>query len=207
MPDASSQPEYHPDISEFIEWVQAHSIQGTLGPGSLVNHPFMPRPRLETYLKENGRTKTLLRALFPGRDPPIASEEIWRHCIRVFAILLLIGKGTFIQHFLQHDQLWDSKLPFISDRCFPLTTGSDYFFESFCKKQWHFCPYTFRRNVIDARLEKECILPIVSKELLGDGGSASTYKIKLHPAYDDLSTSTVNGVRLALTSYRDALVR
>lgn len=206
MPNASSQPEYHPDISDFIEWVHAHSVLGTLGPSPLVNHPFMPHARLETYLKENGRTKKLLHALFPGRDPPIAPEEIWRHCIRVFAILLLIGKGTFIQHFLQHDQLWDSKLPFISDRSFPLTTGDDSFFESFCRKQWHFCPYTFRRDVIDAHLEKEYILPIVSKELLGDGGSASTYKIKLHPAYDLLGACTVNGgVRFALTSYPDAL--
>ncbi len=205
MPNASAQPDYHPDISEFIKWVQDQSIQGTLGPSPLVNQPFMPGPRLETYFKENSRTKTLLRALFPNRDPPITPEEIWRNCIRVFAILLLIGKGTFIQHFVQHDQLWDSKLPFVSDRGFPLTTGIDSFFEPFCRQQWHFCPYTFRQNIIDAHIGKECVLPIVSKELLGDGGSASTYKIKLHPAYDKLSASTVNdGVRFARTFYRDA---
>jgi hypothetical protein len=198
MSNDLSQPDWDPDISEFMRWVESQSVIGTLGPVSAVNCPFMPLPRLETYLKEGSRTRRLLGALFPHRELPVGPEDIWRNCIKVFSILLLIGKGSFIQHFVQHDQLWDAKLPFLSrPRHFPPSTGKDNFFESFSKKQWHFCPYVFRYNEINAQLEKECILPIIHKQQLGDGGSALTYKIKLHPAYDYLTASTdIRRVRL-----------
>jgi hypothetical protein len=191
MSDEQLQPDWNPDISEFIRWVKDKSVTGTLGPVPAVNHPFMPLPRLETYLKDGKRTRVLLQALFPNGDLPVEPEEVWRHCIKVFSILLLIGKGHFIQHFVQHEQLWDSKLPLLpTPSHFPLATGNNQFFEAFFKQQWHFCPFTFHHNEINTHLEKECILPIVHKEQLGDGGSALTYKIKLHPAYDDLTGPT-----------------
>lgn len=191
MPNAPGQPVYDPEISGFIKWVESHSEHGTLGPDPAHKISFMPLPRLVSYLKENNKTKRLLRALFPNSDPPIEPEEVWRNCIRVFSILLLIGRGSFIRHFVQHDQLCDSKLPFSSPPPhFPSEAGDDGFFDAFSRRQWHFYPHTFRRNVIDAQIEKECILPIVHKELLGDGGSALTYKIKIYPDYDDLLKPT-----------------
>ena len=195
MSNPSSQPAFHPDISAFLEWVESNSVTGTLGPASAVNHPFMPLAKLERYLKEKNRTRTLLRALFPNRDPPIEPEEIWHHCIRVFSILLMIGKADFIQYFVKHAQLSDSKLPFHRPSHFPPTPAGDDFVDSFFEQQWRFCPHTFSRTDIDVHLEKECVLPIVSKELLGDGGSSSTYKIELHPDYDDLAISTGMQVR------------
>jgi hypothetical protein len=189
MPNAPGQPAYDREISTFVEWVRDQSIKGTLGSDPDVKHPFMPLARLENYLKEKDgdRTKRLLRASFPNSDPPIEPEDVWRNSIRVFSILLLIRKVDFIPAFVQHDQLWDSKLPFFSPpRHFPPAPGDDGFFASFCKQQWHFYPHTFQQNVIKAQLEREYILPIVYKEQLGDGGSATTYKIRLHPAYDHL---------------------
>jgi hypothetical protein len=200
MSNPLPQPTYHPDISAFMRWVENQSVKGTLGPVPAVNHPFMPLPRLETYLKDGNRTRALLQALFPYRQPPIEPEEVWRNCIRVFSILLLIGKGEFIQHFVQHGQLWDSKLPFSSAQHFPPTASGGAFFDLFYQKQWHFCAYTFDRSVIEAHLEKQRILPIVFKEQLPGGGSALTYKIRLHPAYDYLTPPTdIRRVCLALT--------
>jgi hypothetical protein len=191
MPHAPCDPAYDPDISKFIGWVQTQSVPGNLGADPDVKHPFMPLPRLEKYLKEGNTTKRLLQALFPTSEPPIGPEEVWRTCIRVFSILLLVGRGSSIPHFVQHDQLWDSKLPFLSPPLhFPPTAGDDTFFDLFFKQQWHFYPHTFLRNVIDHQIDKECILPIVDMEKLGDGGSALTYKIKLHPAYDNLEAPT-----------------
>lgn len=183
----ASDPAYDPDITKFINWVEKSSDNGTLGPGLAVERPFMPLGRLESYLKDGNITKTILRALFPNSEPSIGPQEVWRNCLRVFSILLLIRKGSFIPHFVQHDQLWDSRLPFLSPpRHFPTAAGDDGFFDAFSKQQWQFCPHTFQQNAINAQLEKEYILPIVQKEQLGDGGSARTYKIKLHPAYDHL---------------------
>ena len=163
MSDAPCQRAFDPDISKFIGWVQSQSVPGILGADPDVKHPFMPLPRLEKYLKEGNTTKRLLRALSPDSEPPIEPEEVWRTCIRVFSILLLIGRGSFIPHFVQHDQLWDSKLHFFHPpRHFPPTADGDAFFASFFKKQWHFCPHTFRRSVTDAQIDKECILPVVA---------------------------------------------
>lgn len=203
-----TQPDWDPDISEFMRWVETQSVIGILGPVSSVNCPFMPLPRLETYLKEGNRTRRLLEALFPNRELPVEPEGIWRNCIKGFSILLLIGKGTFIQHFVQHDQLWDAKLPFLTPPPhFPPAAGDKRFFESFSKQQWHFCPYVFRHNDINAQLEKECILPIILKQQLGDGGSALTYQIKLHPAYDYLTAATdIRRVRLKTPPHFKSLV-
>jgi hypothetical protein len=190
--------DWDPYISEFMRWVEWQSVSGTLDPVSAVHCPFMPLPRLETFLKEGNRTRRLLEALFPNYELPVEPEEIWPRCIKVFSILLLIGKGSFIQHFVQHDQLWDAKLPFLSrPRHFPPSARDDNFFESFSKRQWQFCPYVFRYNEINAQLEKERILPIIHKQQLGEGGSVLTYQIKLHPAYDYLTPATnIRRVRL-----------
>lgn len=187
MSNAPCQSAVDPDILKFIGWVQTHSVPGILGADPDVKHAFMPLPQLENYLKAGNTTKRLLRALFPNSESPIEPEEVWRTCIRVFSILLLIGKGNFIAHFVQHDQLCDSKLPFFSrPPHFPPTANDDAFFASFFKSQWQFCPHTFQRGAIDVQIDKECILPIVDMKKLGDGGSALTYKVKLYPAYDNL---------------------
>lgn len=191
MPNAPCQPAYDSDILKFTRWVKDQSVPGNLGADPDVKALFMPLPRLENYLKEKNTTERLLRALFPNSEPLIEPEEVWRNCIRVFSILLLIGKGQFIPHFLQHDQLWDSKLPFSSPpRHFPPTVGDEPFFELFFKQQWHFYPHTFRRINIDAQIDKECILPIVDMQKLGASSSALTYKIKIYPAYDELEAAT-----------------
>jgi hypothetical protein len=188
MSNQAPQPDWDESISEFMTWVQSQSVMGTLGPVSPVDCPFMPHRRLEDYLKEGNRTRRILEALFPNRELPVEPEEIWPNCIRVFSILLLSGKGSFIQHFVQHDQLWDAKLPFLTrPRHFPPATDDDRFFKLFSEKQWQFCPYKFFHNETHAHLEKECILPIIHKEQLGDGGSSHTYRIKLHPSYDNLT--------------------
>lgn len=46
-------------------------------------------------------------------------------------------------------------------------------------------PSFFRHNE-NYRLEDLLILPITSKEVIGRGGSATLYKIELHPYYDKL---------------------
>lgn len=190
MSDQATQPDWDDSISEFMRWVESQSVMGTLGPVSSVNRPFVPHPSLETYLKQGNRTRRILEALFPHRELPVEPEEIWPNCIRVFSILLLSGKGSFIQHFVQHDQLWDAKLPFLSRPShFPPAAGNDRFFDLFSEKQWQFCPYEFYHNEIHKHLEKECILPIIEKTQLGDGGSSYTYRITLHPAYDRLTTA------------------
>jgi hypothetical protein len=180
-------------IQEFLEWVPKNCINGTNGPSATLNSPFMPRPDLEAYLKAERRTEKLLRALFSGREHRVMSEALQLSYIRVFTILILIGKGTFIEHVVQHPNLRDNQLPFLEKPPhFPTDPNDSEFWNSFYKTQFAFCAHVLRYKENDTKLEDGVILPIVSKEVLAMGGSAAIYKIELHPYYDRLSSAAVS---------------
>ncbi len=147
----------------------------------------MPLPDLQVYLKAENRTNKLLRALsVEGVDQGL----IEKHYLRVLTILTAIGKGEYIVTFIQHQNLRDSRLPFLEKPTHfpidPIDPSDSKFWDSFFKKQFTFCPHSFGDNENSLKLEDHCILPIISKKELGHGGSAAIYKIKLHPHYDQL---------------------
>lgn len=187
-----SQPGPQPDhaapvIQELLEWVPKNSINGTNGPLATPNHLFMPLPDLEAYLKAQSRTSKLLHALYFERDHHVVVDILEKWYIRVFTILTLIGKGRYIEHFVQHHNLRDPQLPFLEKPAhFPIDPSDPTFWNSFYEEQFAFCPHYFRFNENYTTLEDLCILPIISKEKLGQGGSAAIYKIKLHSYYDQL---------------------
>lgn len=190
MSPSTPQPDYaSPIIQELFEWVQNHCINGTNGPSATPNRPFMPLDELQAYLKAEDRATKLLHALYPERDDlPLLVEALEHWYIRVFIILTLIGKGRYIETFAQHTNLQDPHLPFLEKPAhFPIDPTDDKFWEKFYEKQFAFCAHVFRYNDNRLKLEDLCILPIISKEVLGQGGSAAIYKIKLHPYYDQLN--------------------
>jgi hypothetical protein len=177
-----------PIMQEFFEWVPNHCINGTNGPSATPNSPFMPFPDLESYLKAENRTSKLLKALFPECEPRVIPEALERFYIRIFAILILIGKGRFIEHVVQYHNLRDSQLPFLEKPThFPTDPNDPKFWDLFYEKQFAFCAHIFCHNENDTKLEDRCILPIISKVAFATGGSAAIYKIKLHPHYDQLN--------------------
>ena len=189
MAPSQPQPDHAaPIMQEFLEWVPKHCINGTNGPSATPSSPFMPLPDLESYLKAERRTSKLLKALFPEREPRVIAEALELFHIRVFAILILIGKGRFIEHVVQHHNLRDSQLPFLEKPThFPTDPNDPKFWDLFYEKQFAFCAHIFRDNENDTKLEDCCILPIISKEAFATGGSAAIYKIKLHSHYDRLN--------------------
>ena len=175
-------------IQELLEWVPKHCINGTNGPSAAPNHPFMPLPDLEAYLKAHNRTSKLLRAIYPEREHPVTVPSLEESYIRVFTILILIGKGRYIEYVLRYSNLRDSRLPFLQELAhFPIDPNDPTFRRSFYEKQFAFSPHCFYYNENLIMLEDLCILPITSKEVLGRSGSAAIYKIKLHDYYDQLS--------------------
>lgn len=189
MSSSDPQPDHNADpiIQEFHEWVSKNCKLGMNGLSSDLSCPFMPLPDLKKYLKAEKRTTRLLRALYPDREHwDIELLENWY--IRVFAILILIGKGRYIEHIVQHRNLRDDKLPFLEKPShFPVDPDHPSFWDLFKEKQFIFCAQEFRYYENNQRLEDHCILPITSKEVLDQGGSAAIYKIKLHPHYDQLN--------------------
>ncbi|MCJ1271366.1 hypothetical protein MMC22_011266 [Lobaria immixta] len=177
-------------IQEFLEWVPKHCINGTSGPSTTPNHPFMPLRHLEAYLKAESRTTKILRALFERDYYQVDVDSLESQYIRVFTILTLIGKGTYIERVVEFPHLRDSQLPFLKRPChFPIDPNDSTFWDQFYEKQFAFCPHYFRLNE-SSMLEDPYILPIISKEALAQGGSAAIYKIKLHPLYDQLNPAS-----------------
>lgn len=188
MSRSASQPDHAAVVvQELLEWVPKNCISGTNGPSAAPNRPFMPLPDLEAYLKAHHRTSKLLRASYPERDHLVVASLLEECYIRVFTILILIGKGNYIEYFHQHTNLRDHKLPFLEKPAhFPIDPSDPAFWEKFYEKQFTFCAHCFGHNENYIQLEDLCVLPIKSKERLRGGGSAAIYKIRLHPHYDQL---------------------
>ncbi|GME26801.1 hypothetical protein MMC30_005887 [Neofusicoccum parvum] len=128
--------------------------------------------------------RKMLRALWPD-DLPVQVETVQADYAKVFCILLRIAQGYFIEHFVKHDSLCDSKLPFeAKPPNFP-PSPDDELFAQFYAIQWMFCAPTFRYNKINQEWNNY-ILPIILKEDLARGGTATTSKIMLHGAYNRL---------------------
>lgn len=175
-------------IQEFLEWLSKNYINGTNGPSVTPNRLFMPLPDLQCYPKAENRINRLLGALLVESLHQSPIDTLGNYYIRVFTILTLIGKGRYIEHFVQHRNLGDSQLPFLEKPThFPIEPNFPNFWDLFHEQQFTLCPHSFGANENLLKLEDPCVLPIISKELLASGGSAFIYKIKLHPYYDKLS--------------------
>ena len=191
-----SQPEDKTEIQAFIQWSCSPDAQkkGCCGPDNNLGTAYIPQAALEKKLTKSV-TAVLLRELFQDRDESAPDTNfVKKHYLRPFSILLSIGYGRMIRHFVDFPSLRDHQLPFsVKPKDFPNLTTRD-LFEAFHKAQWQFCPVKFEYDM-SHRLEENFILPIVSKEEVGNGGSATLYKIVIDEGYNELlpsnSSSTV----------------
>ena len=181
------QPDDHPTIQGFLQWTKSPSTR-RIGCGGSDND--IPREYISCVTLQEKLTKRkveeLLEVLFENWDtPPPDANYITKHYLRPFAILLCIGAGRMIHHFVEHQSLVDHLLPFRDKpSTFPALTSGE-LFAAFRREQWAFCAVKLDYN-IGAHLEVEEILPITTKEEIEEGGSAITYKIIVDEDYDEL---------------------
>ena len=186
------QPDENNAIQDFLRW--EHQARRREQVDTAINKEarfFVPHSELRVYLGSGRRLQNLLEALYPGQDPveQPSCKTIERHYLRTFSILVLIGHGSFIRHFEQHESLQDQKLPFLERPAhFPFSTGSD-IFDAFRQKQWEFCVPVFKYDM-RSYFDKECVLPIIESEKIAMGGSSVIYKIRLMTEYDELEPPT-----------------
>lgn len=182
----------NPHIQELLTWYEGARQLGIGNAGLEIDRPFIPDPEIEALFEDIRATKKLLAALFPNGNPQVDPETIRKKYTKVFLILLLTGNGRFIAWFVRHDSLCDRYLPFRSRPAgFPNSTTNGDFFPSFCREQWAFCARIFQFGIHQHFDAKDLILPIISKEKLGGGGSAIVHKINLHPAYNKLGRESL----------------
>lgn len=188
MDRVRTQPNHEDALQNFFRYVERCLQPGISG---IENEEacFCPELDLKDYFSDYDQLVGILRCVLPSTGPlPVRAYNIQTKYTKIFAILLSIGKGNFIKQFNQYDSLSDEKLPF--DTC-PEHFPSDVedmdknFFCKFYERQWKFCAPNLSYERIK-NFQPRMILPIVSREELATGGSSTTYKIEVHPAYNHL---------------------
>ena len=183
-----SQLDHHPEIQDLLSWKDSLDTwrQGSGGVDNELDRRFIPRSILEAKFKAPQKVEGLLHALFGKSDDPLPDADYIRsRYLRPFVILLFLGQGEMIYHFVEHDSLQDPHLPFRAlPQGFPSSTTGK-LWEAFEREQWAFCAMGLEYNM-SYHLSTDDILPIVHKERLGEGGSAVTHRIIVHPDYDSL---------------------
>ena len=181
------QPEQDDEVQAFHRWISSSETRRTgIGGSSHVTQcGFIPPSAVKEYLGANRRVEDLLTSLFGREASSIDAEVIREHYIRPLAILLVIGEGPMIKHFVQYLSLQDHRLPYRSrPEDFPFSSHSN-FFERFHNQQWQFCAADLEYNM-NLHLHKEEILPITDKQEIGRGGNAVIFKISVDEEYNKL---------------------
>lgn len=148
MSQTRIQPYHDPVLQDFFEWISKNCVKGLVDPASDEKSLFLPYDRLKSYFegRQYFNLRNILNVVFRDeREIPVDLDEIAKDYSRVLCILLLIGRGHYIRHFVRRDKLRDSFLPFnakFRPEGFPLDPNDrdeGEFLVRFCEQQWKFC--------------------------------------------------------------------
>lgn len=193
----------HPAIQQLIKWVESTVVQGLCGlDGDMRDVNFVSHRALNDYFDQEDVLENLLRAHFPDNDQLLERSDarqikrsyprilIKRSYPRIFCLLILIGKGKFINHFVEYG-ISDQRLPLNKHKpvdfpADPSDPSDSHFFDTFLQHQWQFSvpelSVTYGRRFDPS----ETILPIRKVKRLGQGVSADIHQVEVHSSYDQL---------------------
>ncbi|MCJ1391817.1 hypothetical protein MMC18_004684 [Xylographa bjoerkii] len=174
-------------LQAFHKWrlSSAALLLGTGGPHFEAKCQFIPSSTLEEYFGRPHQVENLLKAVLNDEQrPAVDANYVRSHYLRTFATLLSIGEGHMIHHFQKYQSLRDEKLPHNTrPDDFPFTSPDK--FEIFADAQRQFCASALEYSM-NSRYKEKDILPIISKEKIGEGGSGIIYKIVVAEGYNSL---------------------
>jgi hypothetical protein len=178
----SQQPGYAEFIEAFRKYIKAKQVCGSNSSSSEAK--FIQFYALQGYFDAN-RMGEIFKLL---SQPNLGNEICRKNYLRVFSILVFIGKAEYITQFIRYPGLDDRHLPFLSPTHPPHNWPPiEEFYPAFYSAQWQFCPQKFAREILwNVYFEEDHILPIVKKIQMGKGRSAVIYKIKVLENYNTL---------------------
>jgi hypothetical protein len=181
------QPRYESDVQQFFLWYRDNSEPGICGYTREPNCTFVPLPKLQELFLDHERTTRLLQCIFGlDRRSPVDAMNLTGRFERIFAILLLIGRGPYIEHFIQRG-IDDLRLPFDAlPNDIPVPARDPDFFPAFYRCQWQFCAHVFEQSYNRSKLRNETVLPITSIRDIRSGPNVDVVSIVIHPAYNKL---------------------
>jgi hypothetical protein len=181
----------HAALDAFFEWETQSWVEvvGDLMTDERAN--FMPLETLKAYFAADDcqRMNKILTEVFATKYPPVDADFILREHIAVFAILLRIGQGTYIEHFARYEELSDRRLPFDETHPpvgFPTPEDDPTFIQRFCETQRMYCVPIFDAHMLHKHFGNSRLLPITSKEPRGDGDTSDKYVIKIYGPHNKM---------------------
>lgn len=127
---------------------------------------------LETSL-ERSQVEELTQSLLPG-------------AMKVFTILLLIGRLECIVSFIEDDQMQpadlDQKLPLPLQKLLTLLDDEGAAAQ-FYGQQWTFTAPVFNRSSLPRILEKKTVMPFMESKSAGEGGFGEVYQVEIDPSH------------------------
>ena len=154
---------------------------------------FMPEGRLEEILKYATIASALTNPSFGIPEHKLSStvEIVAQECPKLLAILIELELEKHLLHFLQMDIL-DSQLPrgLEDPRLKDLLSLKASEFDAL---QWEYFPFRFRTTHYQRTIGSEVIVPYISQQEVGKGGSSRVYKVIIHPAQQRLMLQKVKG--------------
>lgn len=182
--------------SRAVQVLLSHIDQGwttsCAGPDAL-SSTFVSQAAIKDYFRSSPQIPQLVEAAC-GTDSTPNARWITENCPIGFCILLSLGKGGYVRHFVEHVGLWDVNLPFSArPEDFPQVPNEPEFFDTFRLEQWRFFPVEIPRSPA-VKFQKDRPLPIVESEVLKYGDTANLYRVKIHREYDNAITNDEVGL-------------
>lgn len=199
------QPRQHAALDAFFEWESQSWVEvvGDIATDEKAN--FMPLETLKAYFAADDCQKMdkILCEVFATKYPPVDAEFLLREHVAVFAILLRIGQGTYIEHFARYEELSDRRLPFDETHPpvgFPTLDDDPTFLQRFCEKQRMYCVPIFDAHMLHKHFGTQRLLPIISKVPRGDEGMSDKYVIKVYGPHNKMIPRGQETVRYLILS-------
>lgn len=187
LSQTTTDPNSSKDFHDYVSQRKTAGINGDWNTDYYVSFrhlkEYWVRPRVETILL--------------SFNPPINVniDDIIKRYLRIFSILVYIGRVPYIRYFLQHDNDDEKGLPYRDALPFdlPRTDETQNVWESILKTQWMFSPFQFGPMMPYLKpLDQRRILPITLHEKLTpdslDKETAVVQVVELHPDYNKLPT-------------------
>lgn len=197
-------------LQAYLAWISQPRLENT------GVDDFVPAGEVEVYLRHHAALEDMLLTLFPNTSDRPSARQILQTHSTVFTVLISCGKGDWINVFLKHESLCDNNLPFrmqvtgsqtedllretykipaASAPVSKLSTEStssrsldEFFrnsFERFQASQARFCA-PFLTEGYCYEFQEDDILPYLEKQLIGEGGGAKVYRVKVHASHDSM---------------------
>lgn len=188
----SAQDSANPAVQALLHHIETSTTSCTVfeEAGAEPPVPFVSQVAIQTYFQDNSAQITKVIQAACGTNTAVTAKWVTQRCPISFCILISLGYGDYIRHFLDNAGLWDVKLPFGSrPDDFPRVPGNPDFFNIFREAQWRFFPVTISRTP-SVKFPKELPLPLVERKRLRkeNGITANLYRVTIHRDYDDART-------------------